>query len=291
MNPMSLRPLSVSEVLDTAVSLYRKSFATVVPIAAVFTIPLALLMAVFLDSQQANIALLENSPNSIQAQQAASSLFTALGAYVLLSLLMSSLVQGATTFVYGEAYAGRQTPIGRASKVGLSKALQIVLLSLAIGVPVLLGFIFCIVPGVFLMTVWYVSQPVLVLENKGIFASMSRSKSLVEGYFGKTLGILVIATLLNFVLSWALSIPLSLVTDSAGIWSDAANTNVALNGLVNGCLSAIVAPFAAAFAVVAYFDLRVRKEALDIDRLVSQLPPVEDAPEGFKDPGDPFGLG
>jgi hypothetical protein len=57
-------------------------------------------------------------------------------------------------------------------------------------------------------------------------------------------------------------------------------------------VTAITLPFTAAVVVAIYYDLRVRKEGYDLERLIADL---GEAPAGqgppSADPTDPFGLG
>jgi len=52
-----------------------------------------------------------------------------------------------------------------------------------------------ILPGLFLLTIWCLIVPVIVLEGAGVGASFSRSRQLVRGFEGKVFGTLVLVFL------------------------------------------------------------------------------------------------
>lgn len=291
MQPIALRPLSFGELLDTAIGLYRRSFATVVAVSAIFTIPLGVITRLWAVGQADNLAGLENAATD---EQVAAALLPFLGAFAsigLVAMLLNAVVQGATTVVYAGAYSGHRVAAGPAVRVGLRKALLIILLSIAVWVPAGIGLLLCILPGLALATIWYVAQPVLVIENRGVFRSMGRSSGLVTGQFWRTMGILLMALFLGTVFNVVLSLPLELFGGAVGLLAGTDAASVVANGAIAGVLSAITAPFTAAFAVATYFDLRVRKEGFDLVQLIDELPPMDQLPTGFEDPNDPFGLG
>lgn len=64
------------------------------------------------------------------------------------------------------------------------------------GLGVIVGMLFLIVPGVFLLVTWSVVLPVLVLENKGVLASISRSAELTRFCRGAILALILLLLLL-----------------------------------------------------------------------------------------------
>ncbi|MGA1212271.1 MAG: YciC family protein, partial [Solirubrobacterales bacterium] len=63
------------------------------------------------------------------------------------------------------------------------------LLSLVVGILVGIGMIFFIIPGVILALMWIVSTPSMMVENKGVFESMSRSSDLTRQNRMRILGV------------------------------------------------------------------------------------------------------
>jgi hypothetical protein len=54
--------------------------------------------------------------------------------------------------------------------------------SILASIGIWIGFWFVIVPGLYLMTIWAVIVPVIVIEGPGTLASFSRSRDLVRGH-------------------------------------------------------------------------------------------------------------
>jgi hypothetical protein len=58
---------------------------------------------------------------------------------------------------------------------------RLIWVSLAAAVGVAAGLLLLIVPGLILLTIWSVAQPVAVVEHKGVLESLRRSRELVRG--------------------------------------------------------------------------------------------------------------
>jgi len=113
---------------------------------------------------------------------------------------------------------------------------------------IFVGFVLLIVPGLFLLTIWSLIIPAVVLENRGVSESFGRSRELVRGYGWTVFGVIIVTTLLVAVSSAILNAVLSSLDDAlAGFISD----------VVSGT---IFVPFAAATYTVMYFLLRDLKE-------------------------------
>lgn len=57
---------------------------------------------------------------------------------------------------------------------------------------VFLGLVLLVLPGVWLMTIWFVVLPVLIVENENVMDAFGRSKELVTPYFWLMLAIVLI---------------------------------------------------------------------------------------------------
>ena len=138
-----------------------------------------------------------------------------------------------------------------------------------------LGFIACIVPGVYLLVTFAVVIPVLMTEDQRGFKALGRSRALVGGYWWRTLGVLALGGILTAIISGALNgLLLAFISRGASpttwIISNAATTTIS---------RLITTPFTAAFVTILYFDLRVRKEGFDLKLLANRL--GVDPPEGW----------
>ena len=68
------------------------------------------------------------------------------------------------------------------------------------GIAIGIGFILLIVPGLFLLTIWALIAPVIVIERTGAMDSFGRSRALVKGHGWQVFAVIVVLLLLNLVL-------------------------------------------------------------------------------------------
>jgi hypothetical protein len=111
----------------------------------------------------------------------------------------------------------------------------------AIGITV--GLILIIVPGLWLITIWALIMPIIVIERCGVFDSFGRSRRLVRGQGWEVFGILV----LLFIIQIAVSIVVGTVLGGlpAGIGS----------GLSSVIAGTLVAPLIAIAVTHIYYRL------------------------------------
>ena len=144
---------------------------------------------------------------------------------------------GRVDLSFRETFEAARPRLGSVVVAGILAALGIVI-----------GLILLIVPGLFLMTIWAVIVPVIVLEGKSAGESFSRSRELVRGNGWGVFGIIVLVILLLIGFSILLSIILTPLAD----WLQSFVSNI-----VSGTLTA---PFIAVVLTLLYFRLRAAKE-------------------------------
>jgi hypothetical protein len=132
-----------------------------------------------------------------------------------------------------------------------------------------LGFVFVIVPGIYLAIAFTVAVPALLSEDLRGSRALARSRRLIKGRWWPTLGLVVLGGLLTGVVNSAL------VALAVGVAAEGANANTVLGFTVSTTATiiakAITTPFTAAYVTVLYFDLRVRREAFDLQLLALQV--------------------
>lgn len=123
------------------------------------------------------------------------------------------------------------------------------LAGLLAGVAIAIGFILLIVPGLFLLTIWLVIVPAIMLENCGVSASFARSQDLVRGYGWSVFGVIVL-TVLIFI---GVAIVFGVI--------DSALDSRWLGFALNIVLQTVTAPFLALAWTMTYYALRDLKGA------------------------------
>jgi len=115
--------------------------------------------------------------------------------------------------------------------------------SILAGIAITIGLILFIVPGLYLITIWAVIVPVIVLERSGVFASFGRSYRLVRGHGWHVFGTLVLV----FIIMIAVSIVLGLIFSVLPyVWRSG------LSSIISGTL---IAPFLALVVTLVYYRL------------------------------------
>ena len=115
--------------------------------------------------------------------------------------------------------------------------------SILAGIAITIGLILVIVPGLWLITIWAVIIPVIVIERSGALASFGRSRQLVRGHGWHVFGTLVLVFIILLVVELILGIifaALPLVLRSG------------LGAVISGTL---VAPFLAIVVTLVYYRL------------------------------------
>jgi hypothetical protein len=141
--------------------------------------------------------------------------------------------------------------------VGLSRFLPVIGIAFVQGFLIALGMILLIVPGLILYTMWFVGLPAGVVERLGPWTSLRRSRELTKGHRWK-----IFALALLFI-----------VVDAGGR-RVIALALTALAGPIAGLTGQLVwtgiaAAFFGVIITVTYYDLRVIKEGVDIERITA----------------------
>ena len=109
----------------------------------------------------------------------------------------------------------------------------------------------------------------MMAEDIGPINGLRRSWYLVAGMWWRTLGILIVLSILESIIGGVLGL---LVGGIAGV-GFSGDVGLAVTAIGTTLLNAIISPIVTIGIVLLYFDLRVRKEGLDLDQLARQTAP------------------
>lgn len=263
----ALRPLSTGELLDRTSYLYRNHFALFV---GIFALPQLFVLAFQL------LTLAFHTP-STQVYNLLATLLMLLG-----SLVASAAAQAATVIAVSHVHLDRPASVMDSFSKVKDKIAGVVLLSLAVGIAVGFGFIFLIVPGILLMLRWSLAVPAKVLEDRGVGDAMSRSSELTQGNRGRIFVIWILFFVLSLGATMLVQWPILMMAGVAGknsIQHAALGWQVAsqVAAFISECL---VGPLGTIAFSLVYYDERVRKEAFDLQLMMSTLdgPALQAAP-------------
>jgi len=261
-----LRPFNVGELLDAAFKVYRSRFKALVLCVLVPTVPFSILQVLLLGS--VNEAAFDPfaTPEEVQSTFSGVALVG-----FLITLVLSSVITllglAACTKIVAAAYLDEPMTWQTSLKFAVSKLLPVIWVGFLWYVLSTLGLLALIVGGVFVFIRLAVVVPTRLVEDVSGFKALGRSWFLVKDRFWVTFLLFVVVIGLLVALSTILQ--LLLILPAAALGSTIA---VLVLSALSGILGNIITlPLFAAVITLHYFDLRVRKEGLDLQLLAQRI--------------------
>jgi hypothetical protein len=181
-------------------------------------------------------------------------LVAALVTTFILFAIVLPLTSGAVTVTVADRLLGGTAGPDTAWKVLLSRLGQLLSAGLLSGVFVLFGTIACILPGIVLGFLFTFVTPVVMLEGKGGMTAVKRSVELVKFDWAYVLIIAIVFAFLKLFASFAAHI---VIPRSAPF----------LGELTSDLILLFLLPFPIIGTVLAYLDIRRRKEGFQGEQL------------------------
>lgn len=177
--------LDIGGVFEATTEIYKKSFGTVWIVALILLVPMAILNA--LAAEAGWFLHLIASVYQIVA--------TVWLAGTVVKVVEDVWADGAVDASVGELFSS-----------AAPRLFSLFLLSLVVGILVAIGLVFLIVPGIILALMWVVSTPSMMVEDKGVFDSMTRSSDLTKHNRMRILGVGVLLILAYIVIAAAVAL-------------------------------------------------------------------------------------
>lgn len=133
------------------------------------------------------------------------------------------------------------------------------------GIGIVFGLILLIIPGLYLLTIWAVIAPVIVIEGTRVGQSFGRSQQLVKGNGWQVFATVVVIAIVNGIVTQIIQLIFGRDNFVGGV----------LGTLIPNVL---IAPIGALAAAVIYFELRRIKEGTAIPGAVAAATPGGVAP-------------
>jgi hypothetical protein len=181
----------------------------------------------------------------------------------IVSLVIATFYHGMVVQLVRDVIDGRRdSSAGDLLRSVSPVVLTLIVVSILAGLATGIGFILLIVPGLYLMTIWSVIAPVVVVERTGVFDSFGRSRALVKGHGWQVFGVIVLVVVLLLVVTIITAILIDAVGDAGG-------------SAISWALNVLTAPITALVAAVLYFALRVAHgEPARPEDAVQWMPPA-----------------
>ena len=282
--------MQLGEILDGSFNIYRRHFGLFMRLSlALVWLPTA--AGIYMQVR------FSNSPfemlNILEQHTGTTVLFGLL--LIVVWTTAGLLLKAGTIRIISDSYLGQEPQLGSALRFGVSKilplllvtfsknlllilvpgagALVVVLLAMVgkvVGVGGLIGFVGFVGLGWFVVwvaCVYGTTTPIVVLEDlTSSFDAFGRSWELTRGARGKVFGTAVVAWLISQLL------PQMVVGGISGALGAAGNTSLQpLFVVVASLMGIVLAPILPCAITLLYYDLRVRREAFDLQVLSEQM--------------------
>lgn len=278
-----LRPRKAGEIIDAAFAIFREQPLRILGVALPMIIPIEALAAT---SQFTALKSLRNSIRGgliglpVPIWVSAGDNIASLSAW-----LLEFFITVVVVFAASSAFLGREIGIAESYRAIARRFPQIlglffVWLGVVVGPMVLsvallvaggggLGIFFIALSVPWTIFAWVqfrLAPSAFVIEGIGPFAAIHRSWSLVKASWWRAFGVVLMAEFISWIVNAGIQTAILLVTSSrppVGIGFAAIAFGMVLLPAIT------VRPFSAIVDVTLYYDLRVRREGLDIDAAIS----------------------
>jgi Uncharacterised protein family (UPF0259) len=231
------RKIGVGKTLAESFAIYRDQAGVLLPVAFWLFLGVAILEALLEDS----IALL---------------------LVALLTLVVTFLYQGMVVGLVQDLQDGRRDSSVRELVSSVVPVLMpLIGAGLVTAIGIVFGLVLLVVPGLYLLTIWAVTAPVVVIERKGVFEALGRSRQLARGNGWAVFGTILTAVLIGILATVVLTLVAEAIADGPIV-------EIVFYALS----STVTAPIEALVASVLYFRLREIKDSTA--SAAEELPPV-----------------
>jgi hypothetical protein len=275
MDGMELRPLSTGEILDRTFTLYRRNFLLFLGISAIPHVLVLVLNLVRVSLTFSSLSLPTLRPAHAAPPAMPSLTGIAAVAVIAILVLVFSVIayllsQGATVVAISEIYLGRSITIAESFRRVSGELLNLFGVVILNGLATVAGFICLIIPGFYIMCRLVVCVPAALVENLGARDSLERSFTLTKDSAGRAFVILLLYFAVAFaaaaLFAWPFLIIMAVVAQKDPsqmvLWLQMTQVGTFIANV-------LVTPILTIASAILYYDLRVRKEAFDIQLMMN----------------------
>lgn len=258
------RAFSFGELLDGAFTLYRRNFAVLFMTALLPQLPIVLFWLV--------------APALVGG--AAVGTLDALTILIMpVNLFAIVLAMGALTHGLARAYGGERPALGEALLRGLQRWLPLAAATIIAWFSIMIGMFIFVVPGLILLSMWFAIYPAVVLESRGPFGALGRSRRISKGGRMRILGVTIVAWLITLAPTVALWTFVGIGAGARAAMTDGSGFDAlwltSLTQAGSTLLAALTWPFLMGITVLLYYDRLARTEAPDLEEAAASLQPEQ----------------
>jgi Membrane domain of glycerophosphoryl diester phosphodiesterase len=277
MPDLDLRPLSLGEILDRTFTIYRRNFLLFIGIIA---IPQLMVLAFNLAQVFFKGTNSRKGPGSVTLPT--SGLFFLLAFVAIVVYMIAYLfAHGGTVYAVSDLYLGRPTSIGASLRRMRGHAGTLFGVSLLSGFAIIAGCILLLFPGIYVACRLSTCIPASLLENLGPRDSLERSFTLTKDNAGRSFVIYLLYLSILYGSLLLFAFPFSIAAVLSAKNPGMISTWMALSQFGTSIATILVTPIVTIATTVFYYDLRVRKEAFDIQMMMNPNEAVAPAPNAL----------
>lgn len=296
-----LRPMTLGEVLDRTFTLYKRNFWL---FAGIMSLPLLLVLILQVAAAGFRVNRIAATATVVPSPTMVARIFGGAFVFLIVYFAIYAIAQAATVFAVSDLYLGNVATIrgafgnvrGRALRaigviflvllmvgaafVGLFilGSISIVLiprllpspLAFLIIIPI---FIALLIPGFILLIRTAVAVPAAMLEDRSAPAAIGRSLDLTKGFAWQVFLIFLLCIVLTVAAAAVFQYPFLFVTVMKATRRQSVSFVFLIFQYLSSFVSSVlVGPVATIAFSLMYYNLRVRKEAFDLQHLIAALP-------------------
>ena len=263
MPELDLRPLSLGEILDRTFTLYRRNFLLFFGITA-----LPQLLVLGFNLCQVLFTGRPGTPKIMSGTIIAMGIIGALVGFIVY-FVAYLFVHGGTVYAVSDLYLGRPTSIGASLRRMRGQAGSLLGVLILNGLVVMVATIFFIIPGVYVACRLITCIPAALLENLGPRESLERSFALTKDNAGRSFVIYLLYFAIFYAIFFLLAFPFMLAVGLSARNPAMVTLWTMLMQIGTSLATILVTPIFTIASTVFYYDLRVRKEAFDLQIMMN----------------------
>ncbi len=253
----TLRPLSLGGLLDETFYIYRNNFLLFVAISALPNLAILLLTL-----GVATAAINPANPGVLAILGGISTLFA--------KPFVTALVTAATTLAVSDIYLNRETSARACFSRVTGKTLRVVGVSILVGIIVGVGMLLLVIPGIYWAGLYALAIPAVVLEDVAAGQALSRSSELTKGAVGRMIVIYFLTTVFALIIGVSLAAGVEALSPAFFTHTGIITKDI-LEEILTTLTATVFGPVTAIGLTLAYYDRRMRKEAFDIEHMMSLI--------------------
>jgi hypothetical protein len=237
MTDLGLRPRSATELVDAAFQVFRRAPVQFIVTGAVVYVPWLVIQLAF------NLGIQRDTIPGLDI----------LSANLIAALIIYVILGGAIAIIARDVYLERTLDVAAAYKIVAARFVSLLVASLTVMVMLTIGLLLLFFPVLYPLSKFFCVRQAVVLEGLGPLRALRRSSALSAGVKWHIIGTLLLGGVLTIVISIGAGLAVGLV-----------QSNI-VQRVVETLVGVCVRPFFSIVETLLYYDVRIRKEAFDIE--------------------------